>query len=267
MAKKCQKDKSDMFTAKNLESIPHGFLTRRGGVSVGPLASLNFAITKDTASNVQENRTRALERLGITTASSALTICHQVHSCQVVMVERPWMFGVEPAPKADALVTTRPNIILGILSADCVPILLVDQHNGVVGAAHAGWRGLKQGIVHKVIQAMCQQGADLSYIKAAIGPCIHQESYEVGAEVRNAFVERTTHAKPYFKEQPTPQKYLCDLPGLTLYFLLQAGIGYIENIKQDTYTQAELFFSCRRATHRNEAVFGCQLSAIALSRI
>lgn len=252
-----------MFTSNNLSGLTHGFLTRRGGVSSGLLGSLNLGLTKgDSVSNVKENRKRALERLGAESAS--LTICHQIHSNRVVVVDRPWKFGVESAPKADALVTTRPNIILGVLSADCVPILLADQISGVVGAAHAGWRGLQKGVIQEVVQVMCQQGANLNQIKAAIGPCVHKDCYEVGAEVRSAFVEDGLEADRYFSTLPKKQKYLCDLPGLAKYFLQQAGVTNVESVNQNTYNQEERFFSYRRATHREEPIYGSQLSAIGL---
>lgn len=252
-----------MFTIDRFSSITHGFLTRQGGVSSGYFDSLNLALTKgDAVENIRQNRILALERLGVPGAS--LAICHQVHSSRVIVVERAWEFGLESAPKADALVTTHPNIVLGVLTADCVPILLADLQAGVIGVAHAGWKGLQQGIIQKVLQTMCQQGARCDHIVAAIGPCIHKSSYEVGGEVKEAFIREGKRAESYFQPHQKGDKYWCDLPGLTRYFLNKAGVTTVEQVNQDTYTQEDLFFSCRRSTHRQEPTFGCQVSALGL---
>ncbi len=295
-----------MFLADNLISLTHGFLTRRGGVSKGYFDSLNLAaMKKDTIENVRENRKRALKRLGVPEAD--LVVCNQVHSSRVVVVDQPWKFGIDQVPKADAMVTTRPNIVLGVLADDCVPVLLADKKSGVVGAAHAGWRGLQKGVIAEVVKTMCGQGAKIDQIVAAIGPCIHKESYEVGEDVQSAFAGLDNYFQPYTCDnsrygqeklvpgldpgsQPqrtlayvrtaseiltnpdlevarvyiSPQKYLCDLPGIAQHFLMQAGVMDVENINIDTYSHSKLFFSCRSATHLDEPTFGCQVSAIML---
>ncbi len=252
-----------MYTADCLRGLTHGFLSRRGGHSQGHFDSLNFALTKgDDSDSVRRNRAIALKRLGRTDAS--LAIAHQVHSADVTVVTRPWKFGIEHAPKTDALVTIQPDILLGVLTADCVPILLADRAAGVIATIHGGWRGLSQGIVANTLKCMADHGAVPANIDAAIGPCIHQSSYEVGEDVYAVFHQKGTEIFPFFSAGKITGKFWLDLPALAGHFLQRAGVHTIEQIPLNTYTCEERFFSCRRATHRQEPSFGCQLSAISL---
>ncbi len=252
-----------MITADTLnmiDGVRHGFLTRRGGVSDGVYASLNCGLgSGDHADKVAANRTRALERLGL---DGSLVTAYQCHSARVVVVEEPW--ATDAAPEADGLVTDHPGVALGILTADCAPVLLADDEAGVIGVAHAGWRGALNGILEATVEAMTRLGATPSAMVAAIGPTIGPESYEVGAEFHHTFAGHKTDNSEYFRAAERSGHFMFDLPSYVTSRLLGLGLVAVEESGRDTYAEEELFFSYRRTTHRGERDYGRSLSAIAL---
>ncbi|MEE8393887.1 MAG: peptidoglycan editing factor PgeF [Rhodospirillales bacterium] len=242
--------------------IRHAFFTRRGGVSEGEFASLNCGFgSGDDPGRVEANRSRAAEKLGI--PPPGLVTCRQIHSISVAVAEKPW--PREQAPEADGLVTKVPGIALGVLSADCPPVLLADTVNGIIGAAHAGWRGAKDGIVEAVVDAMISLGAEASNISAAIGPCIQRISYEVDADFHAAFVDDDEASGDLFDASPAPERYMFDLPRYVERRLNNLGVKEIEVRAEDTRSDEARFFSYRRATLRGEENYGRGLSAIMLN--
>ncbi|HZD24767.1 MAG TPA: peptidoglycan editing factor PgeF [Alphaproteobacteria bacterium] len=254
-----------MLTSASLAALPgvrHGFFTREGGVSRGIYASLNCGYgSGDSRADVGENRARVAAQLGL--GGDALITIHQVHSPDVTIVERPWAPG--EAPRGDAMVTARPGIGLGILAADCGPVLFADAEAGVIGAAHAGWRGALGGVLEATVEAMETLGARRERIAAALGPCIAQASYEVGPEFRDGFLARAAGNARYFVPSGREGHHRFDLPGYVLDRLVELGLGAAERLHNDTYAEADGFFSFRRATHRGEPDYGRQISAIALA--
>ncbi len=253
-----------MITAGVLDGIPavrHAFFTRRGGVSEGPYASLNCGTgCGDDPHRVAVNRGRAMERLGL--SGDALATARQVHSAAAAVVEAPPAQG--SAPRVDGLVTRVPGIALGVLTADCAPVLFADAGAGVVGAAHAGWRGALAGILEAVIEAMEGVGADRAGTVAAIGPCIHQPSYEVGPEFRAEFLEDDAGSARFFVASGRPEHHLFDLPGYLEGRLAGLGLKAVQRLPVDTRAEVERFFSHRRAVLGGEKDCGRGLSAIAL---
>ncbi len=240
-------------------TVPHGFLGRTGGVSEGIFASLNVGLgSSDAPDAVHENRRRALGVLG----AGALVTVHQVHSPDVVTVTEA--IPVEARPQADAMVTTVPGLALGILTADCAPVLFADAEAGVIGAAHAGWKGAIGGVLANTVAAMEALGADRSRTVAVIGPCIARKSYEVDA----GFFRRFAEADPTYAAFFTPGReghHQFDLEGFAAARLAAAGLRTVVALGQDTYSQAERFFSYRRTTHAGEPDYGRQVSLIALA--
>lgn len=245
-----------------LDRVRHGFFTREGGVSSGLFSSLNcgFGSSDDTAA-VAENRRRATASLGA--ANDALTTVYQVHGTAVVQVETGWAHG--DAPKADGMVTDREGIVLGILTADCAPVLFADATAGVIGACHAGWRGALDGIVEATVAAMVQLGAQRSAIHAAIGPCIAQQSYQVGPEFRDRFLDAQADTTRFFQADDG-DRFRFDLPGYVTGRLEDSGIGTVDTTDDDTCAESGRLFSYRRSTLSGEADFGRALSAITLQR-
>jgi YfiH family protein len=245
----------------DLQDIKHGFLTRRGGVSEGIYASLNCGIgSKDDTSRVIENRSRAVTRVGL--AANSLVTAFQVHSAKVVVADRVW--SREDAPEVDGLVTNTPGITLGILTADCAPVLFADAKAKIIGAAHAGWKGAIGGILPETIGQMIELGAKRGRIQAAIGPCIGQRSYEVGPEFPAPFLAQDpTHAR-YFIPSVRDQRYMFDLAGYLRDQLQGLGIAVVESAGRDTCAEETAFFSYRRATIRHEPDYGRQISVIGL---
>lgn len=252
-----------MITAHALHRLPgvrHGFFTRRGGVSEGPYESLNCGYgSGDDRRRVAANRRRAMQRLG---ADGECLTAYQIHSDTVITVESPW--SPEKAPRADGLVVGRPGVALGVLTADCVPVLFADATAGVVGVAHGGWRGALAGIMEATVEAMAGLGADPSRISAAVGPCIHQRSYQVGPEFHAAFMEETGLNGEFFAASERPGHHLFDLPGYVRHRLQGLGLGAVEVLAHDTCEDETRFFSYRRATLRGEAGYGRLLSVITL---
>lgn len=244
----------------SLGQIPHGFLGRRGGVSAGECAGLNVGFgSNDDREAIATNRERAIAAL---LPGAELATVHQIHSAEVVVAERPW--PQNERPRADALVTDRPGLLLGILTADCAPVLLVDAEAGVVGAAHAGWRGAFAGVTDSTIAAMERLGARRERIRAAAGPCIAQPSYEVDEGFRARFLDADAGNARFFTIGPAGKPHF-DLEAYVVNRLLAAGIGEVEALSLDTYEDPDRFFSYRRSTHRGEADYGRQLSAIAVA--
>jgi hypothetical protein len=241
--------------------IRHAFFTREGGVSGGFFESLNCGFgSGDAAETVARNRAIAMERLGF--SPDRLVTCYQVHSTTVVTVEKPW--PRDAAPRADGLVTGSSGIVLGILAADCAPVLFEDAFAGVIGAAHGGWRGALGGIVEATLERMEALGAERARIRAGIGPCIAQTSYEVGPDFPQPFLADDPASAAYFAPALRTGHLMFDLPGYIERRLARAGIAAIERAAHDTVAEDTDFFSYRRACLRGEPVYGRGLSAIAL---
>ena len=250
----------EVIRASALASLPHGFLGRRGGVSTGEVAGLNVGFgSKDDRAAIAENRERAIEAL---LPEAQLATVHQVHSADVVYAAAPW--PQDERPHADAMVTDRPGLLLGILTADCAPVLFADADARVIGAAHAGWRGALAGVTDATIAAMEQLGAAREGIAAVVGPCIAQPSYEVDEGFRIRFVEGDGATARFFTTGVSGKPHF-DLAAYVVHRLLCAGIGQVEALHLDTYADPARFYSFRRATHLGEADYGRQLSAIALA--
>jgi len=248
----------DVFRSALVE-VPHGFLGRRGGVSVGVCAGLNVGWgSGDDRAAIAENRRRAVAAVA---PGAALATLHQVHSPDAVVATAPW--PEEARPHADALVTDRPGLALGILTADCAPVLLADPAAGVIGAAHAGWKGALAGIVEAAVAAMERLGADRARIAAAVGPCIARKSYEVDDAFRRRFAADDPDHDRFFAPG-RDGRHQFDLEGFVASRLAVAGLRRVEALGLDTYSQPERFFSYRRATHRGEPTYGRQISLIAL---
>jgi polyphenol oxidase len=245
-----------------LSHIRHGFFTRRGGVSHGLYASLNCGPgSGDDMEHVRENRARVAASLHV--PAYALVTAHQIHSPTAVTVTKPWQQG--DAPQADALVTATPGIALGVLTADCVPVLFAAKGKHVIGAAHAGWKGAIGGVLEATLAAMQQLGANPADVVASIGPAISQSSYEVGDEFHDRFAQESPENARFFVPSTKPGHQLFDLTGYVRMRLARAGVGTINLLAQDTRMQEDVFFSFRRATLAGEPVYGRQISAITLA--
>jgi polyphenol oxidase len=240
---------------------PHGFFTRRGGVSTGPYASLNCSLSRgDAREAVMQNRTRAARAIGADPAE--LMGVMQVHGADVVHVAAAWQPG--EGPRADAMVTDRPGLALGVISADCAPVLLADTTAGVIGAAHAGWRGAVIGVIGAVIEAMLGLGAERARITAAVGPCIRQPSYEVGADLRSAVLAGSAADERFFAAGRRDEHWQFDLAGYCASRLQAAGVGKIDVLEADTAADEARFFSHRRNTLAGGGPLGHQISIIRL---
>jgi YfiH family protein len=250
------------LSALAADGIRHAFFTREGGVSDGLFASLNCGFgSRDDAAKVAENRGRAMAALGL--APDRLATCYQVHSPDVVVVEEPWRR--EDNPRADAMVTKRAGVALGILTADCAPVLFADAEARIIGAAHAGWRGALGGVLEATVAAMRKLGADPRRIRAGIGPCIAQASYEVGPEFPTPFLAETAANAAFFRPAARAGHFLFDLAGYAAERLRRLGIGHIEHTGGDTAAEDARFFSYRRSCLRKEPDYGRELSAICLA--
>ena len=240
--------------------VRHGFFTRAGGVSDGLYAGLNAGVgSKDDPARVAENRRRVADWMG--GAADDLCGCYQVHSAVARVAESGW---AGERPEGDAVVAGVKGPVLTVLTADCAPVLFADAEAGVIGAAHAGWKGALGGVIHSTVTAMQALGAEPSRIVAVVGPCIAQASYEVGLEFLDAFTAQAAENVEFFVPGETPDKAMFDLPGYVLHRLRRAGVGACEWLGRDTCAEEELFFSNRRAFKRGEPDFGRLLSAIAL---
>lgn len=246
-----------------LANVRHGFFTRAGGVSDGIYASLNGGLgSNDAQANVAENRARMAAALGV--VPQHFITCYQIHSPEVVVAEGPWIR--ETAPRADAVVTRVPGLAVGVTTADCGPLLFADGEAGVVGAAHAGWRGALGGVVEAALAAMERLGARRGRIRAALGPMIRQANYEVGPELAARFCEADPANARFFVPSPQRERHsLFDLPGYIAARLAAAGVGAFEDLGACTYAEPERFYSYRRSTHWGEPDYGRHVNAIALS--
>jgi hypothetical protein len=249
----------EVIRADVLEGVPHGFLGRRGGVSQGVCAGLNVGLgSNDDPEAVRTNRRLAVEAVA---PGARLVTLHQVHSGTAIAVTEA--FPDDARPQADALVTNRVGLILGILTADCTPVLFADTKAGVIGAAHAGWKGAIGGVIDSTILELEKLGADRGGIVAAVGPTIAHKSYEVDDGFFRRFVlEDEAHERFFSSGKPGHHQF--DLEGFVVSRLAAAGLTRIEALGLDTYSDPDRFFSYRRATHRGEADYGRQISLIAL---
>jgi len=254
-----------MLTSPLLGALPglaHAFFTREGGVSDGVYASLNGGLgSDDMRPHVLENRARMAAALGV--APSHFATVHQVHSPDAVVIEAPWDEAARP--RADAIVTRKPALAIAVSSADCGPVLFADAAAGVIGAAHAGWRGALTGVLEATVAAMEKEGASRRNIKAALGPMISRHAYEVGPEFELRFREADPASRAFFAPAERAGHFMFDLPGYIGGRLETAEIGGFEDLRRCTYGDDEMFYSYRRMTHRREADYGRHLSAIALS--
>ncbi|MBI1778137.1 MAG: peptidoglycan editing factor PgeF [Proteobacteria bacterium] len=244
-----------------LPHVAHGFFTRQGGVSGGIYASLNCGRgSLDDKDDVEINRSRVLACLDL--APDRLVTLYQIHSPVVVHVDK--VLSRAEAPRADAMVTTVAGIGLGILTADCAPVLFADREARIIGGAHAGWRGGKGGVLEATIAAMVERGAAKSRIAATVGPCIGKDSYEVGPEFPGPFLEEDAANGRFFRPAARAGHCLFDLGGYVEARLRSAGIGDVRRLDHDTCHEADRFFSYRRACHQGEGDYGRLLSVIAL---
>ncbi|WP_310533339.1 peptidoglycan editing factor PgeF [Novosphingobium sp.] len=252
-------DPVEVNRSQVLEGIAHGFLGRRGGVSTGEVAGLNAGLgAGDDDRAVAQNR--ALAVAAVLPGAELVTV-YQIHSPDCVVAQEAW--PINQRPRADAIVTKTPGLLLGIVTADCAPVLFADREAGVIGAAHAGWKGAIGGVTDRTVAAMEELGARRDRIAAAIGPCIAQASYEVDQVFRDHFLETDAASGDCFAEGRAAH-WQFDLEGYVALRLETAGIGAVERLRLDTYAAAERFYSYRRATHRGEASYGRQLSLIGL---
>ena len=253
-----------MVEAQELSQIPgirHGFFDRTGGASQGIYASLNCGLgSDDNKDTVVKNRSTVAEHLNL--APSQLINVYQHHSAEVVTVTKPW--SIADAPRADGMVTIERNIALGILTADCAPVLFADPNAHVIGAAHAGWRGAVAGITDNIITAMESLGAQRSAIVAVIGPAISQSAYEVGPEFIVTFLEQAPGNRQFFITGTRDRHFMFDLPGYLNQRLEAANIASSSWMGNCTYAAEDQFFSYRRTTHRSEKDYGRQISVITL---
>ena len=248
----------EILTSDLLTPLRHGFFTRKGGASSGIFAGLNCGQgSSDQAEIVSINRTRVAEAMAVSEPN--LVTVHQVHSAEVATVDGP----LNDKPKADAMVTATPGVALGILTADCQPVLLADTEAGVIGAAHAGWRGAVSGVLTRTVEAMEALGADRENICAVIGPCISQRAYEVGPELLDDFLGEDQDNNRFFAAG-RGDRYMFDLPGFGLHKLREAGVGEAIWTGHCTYSDPERFYSYRRTTHEGEADYGRLIACIRL---
>jgi hypothetical protein len=249
---------AEALTADPIKA-PHGFFTRRGGVSTGPYASLNCSLSSaDDRDAVLENRARAARFLNAD--PRALLGLTQVHGTHVVTATEPWAAG--QGQNADAMVTATPGLALGIVTADCAPVLFAASGGKVVGAAHAGWRGAVAGVLEATIAAMTALGASAAAITAAIGPCIAQASYEVGPDLRDAVLARSTSDAAFFLPGRREDRWQFDLAGYCAARLHAAGVGHVTVTGVDTMAEEDRFFSHRRRTLSRSGPIGHQISVI-----
>jgi len=247
--------------ARTLSGVAHGFLGRRGGVSKGVCAGLNVGWgSDDRREAIAENRRRAVAAVA---PGASLVTVHQVHSADALAVTAPW--PDDARPHVDAMATDRAGLALGILTADCAPVLFADPGAGVIGAAHAGWKGALGGVVEATVSRMEELGADRARIAAAVGPCIARRSYEVDLAFLACFAEADPENERFFADGRRPDRRMFDLEAYVLSRLALAGLTRIEALGQDTYSQPEAYYSYRRSTHLGEPTYGRQISLIALT--
>ena len=245
-----------------LPGIAHAFFTRSGGVSEGVYDSLNGGVgSRDAPEAVAENRARMAAALGV--PPDRLAVPYQVHSPDAIVITAPW--ASDARPRCDGVVTATPGLALGVTGADCGMILFADPEARVVGAAHAGWKGALNGVIEATVAAMERLGAKREAVTAALGPCIAQESYEVGPEFVAAFARAGEATERFFVPSSRPSHAMFDLKAYIAERAARARVGRFEDLRLDTYADEARFFSYRRTTHRREADYGRLVSAIALA--
>jgi YfiH family protein len=250
-----------IISSQLLSDHAHGFFTRNGGVSEGIYSSLNCGFgSGDKQALVAENRKRAMERLGL--QGLKLITCSQVHGIEVLTIANKGVLG-DPE-KSDALVSDQVGVAIGVLTADCAPVLMADKNSGVVGAVHAGWKGALGGVLEAAANSMERLGSHVRDISVVIGPCISQSSYEVGPEFRARFEASGCNTKLFFKSSPKQNHYMFDLEGYIADRMEVFGVGQIERCGLDTYEDANNFFSFRRSQHLLESSYGRSLSLISV---
>lgn len=253
-----------MIESKVLKDVPglrHGFFTREGGHSSGLYASLNCGFgSGDDKETVQRNREAVASRLQV--GADCLLTVYQSHSPDVLVVEEPW--DSRSAPKADAMVTAAPGIAIGVLTADCTPVMFADREGRAIGVAHAGWKGALAGVIEATVGTLARFGVTPQDLNAAIGPTISQPNYEVGPEFFDLFIADDPETARYFTASERPGHHQFDLPGLIRSRLEPLGLRAVEDLGLCTYEDEGRFFSYRRATHRGERVYGRQISAVVL---
>ncbi|MEE9375806.1 MAG: peptidoglycan editing factor PgeF [Rhizobiaceae bacterium] len=243
-----------------IEGVNHGFFTRKGGVSKGLYSGLNARLgSNDNPVHITKNRALISNHLGV--LPDQLATPYQIHSSNIVFAQSPW-----PAerPQADGIVTNRPNIAIGILTADCGPVLFVDEKAGVIGAAHAGWKGALNGVLENTIIEMEKLGGSRKNIIAVLGPSISQTNYEVGPDFPAPFLQHSAENKRHFTQSNNAGHFRFDLSGYIVSRLKNAGVN-ATSLNRCTYAEDENFYSYRRATHQGESQYGCQLSAIVFN--
>jgi polyphenol oxidase len=252
-----------MLASPLLAAIPgvrHAFFTREGGVSDGIYAGLNGGLgSNDDPVRIRENRRRMAAQLGVTPEN--LISAHQTHSADAIVATGPWQGTARP--KADAIVTARERLAIGVTTADCAPVLFADPHARVIAAAHAGWKGALTGILESTIAAMEKLGAERGRMVVALGPMIRQQSYEVGSEFVERFLDANADYASFFLPAPRNGHAMFDLAGLIRLRLENAGVLMIDDLDVDTYAD-ERFYSYRRSVHRKESDYGRHVHAIAL---
>jgi YfiH family protein len=247
--------------ALDFPGVRHAFFTREGGVSEGVYASLNGGVgSSDASERVAENRARMAVALGV--GPDRLLVPYQVHSADVVALSWPW--AASERPRCDGIVTATPGLALGVTGADCGMILFADPRACVVGAAHAGWKGARDGVIEATVAAMRALGASPSSVTAVLGPCIAQTSYEVGPEFVQGFAG-DSKASQYFRASRNEGRSMFDLHGYIALRAARAGVGVFIDLSLDTYADEARFFSYRRKTHRGEVDYGRLVSAIAIA--
>lgn len=248
----------EILTAEPLAPLRHGFFTRKGGASSGVFSGLNCGNgSSDQTDIVSINRHRVADAMGV--SPEYLVGVHQAHTADVITVTGP----LDEKPRADAMVSATPGVALGVLTADCQPVLFADHEAGVIGAAHAGWRGALDGVLEATLDAMESLGANREDINAVIGPSISQRAYEVGPEFLDDFMAEDPQNSRFFAGGEG-DRMMFDLPAYGLHRLRSAGIGHAEWTRHCTYSDEDRFYSYRRSTHRSEADYGRLISVIRL---
>ncbi len=252
------------YLTSELENIPwisHGFFTRMGGVSSGLYTSLNCGLLSgDELKNILANRKRIADDLGIKVEN--LVFLNQQHENKTVKVTKPWAY--DKAKDADGMVTNKKGIALGVISADCVPVLLADNEAKIIGVAHAGWKGAYDGIIKSVVSEMKKLGSKASNIEATMGPCIGYNSYEVKADYKEKFIKKHAEYETLFKPSPREGRMLFNLAGYVRTMLNKAGVKTVYDIELDTLSNEQKFFSARRSFLKSEKEFGRQASVIVM---
>lgn len=244
-----------------LLDVPHGFFGRQGGVSVGAVAGLNCGLgSGDDPQAVETNRRMAAEAI---IPGAPLASVYQIHSPTAVIVTEAVAYAERP--QADAMVTDRPNLLLGVVTADCTPVLMADAEAGVVAAAHAGWRGAAAGVTDQAIAAMISLGAQVDRIAAAVGPCLAKASFEVGQDFAEQLLAADPDNERFFSDGLVGKPHF-DLEAYVVARIAAAGVRKVEAMGLDTYALEDRYYSYRRATHRIEPTYGRQLSLIGLAR-